>query len=462
MATPRVTIDALPEQATPEDTNYIVIQDAGVTKKMSLLTLKQQSSTLLDAHLSDPTDAHDATAVSATPSGAGIDGGTVQAQLGQLAAKANAGIDQAAADARYVNLTGDTMSGPLLLPGDPAAPNEAANKAYVDAHVTAGPPGPTGPAGPTGPTGAQGTPGDTGPGGAQGPAGATGAPGPQGPQGEPGPTGPAGPAGPEGPQGPPGEDGGGGTGGITQAEADARYVNIDGDAMTGLLTSTGNIASSASISGNFVQSTLDVISGRDISAQGQASVQAAAPTQPGHLTRKDYVDAQVATRLTQAAADTRYVNVAGDSMSASLSVVGDVSASVNITATGQVLSMSPAPTASSHLTRKDYVDGLVAALAPLRQVVAGVGTTTWPMPNSDEGKLVVFTAATAVTVTAPTGVSIGGRVDLVQAGDGQVTVNGGGSDTILATPSNKLRAKGSAASLIRISATQWLLTGDLA
>ena len=459
MPTPRTTIDLLPEQVAAEPSNYIIVQDDDVTKKMSIGTLMQVGSQPLTDHIADASDAHDASAISASPSGVGVDGPDVQSQLGQLATKTDGALTQTAADTRYLQLTGGTVSGPIVLPGDPAAANEAANKAYVDAHVTAGPPGPTGPQGATGAQGPQGTPGDTGPGGAQGPAGPTGA---QGPQGEPGPTGPAGPAGPEGPQGPPGEDGGGGTGGITQAEADARYVNIDGDAMTGLLTSTGNISSSASISGNFVQSTLDVISGRDISAQGQASVQAAAPTQPGHLTRKDYVDAQVATRLTQAAADTRYVNVAGDSMSASLSVVGDVSASVNITATGQVLSMSPAPTANSHLTRKDYVDGLVAALAPLRQVVANVGTTTWPMPNSDEGKLVVFTAATAVTVTAPTGVSIGGRVDLVQAGDGQVTVNGGGSDTILATPSNKLRAKGSAASLIRISATQWLLTGDLA
>ena len=34
MATPRVTIDALPEQTVPEDTNLLVIQDSGVTKKM--------------------------------------------------------------------------------------------------------------------------------------------------------------------------------------------------------------------------------------------------------------------------------------------------------------------------------------------------------------------------------------------------------------------------------------------
>jgi hypothetical protein len=39
----------------------------------------------------------------------------------------------ASVDARYVNASGDTMTGPLTLPGDPTADNHAARKAYVDA-----------------------------------------------------------------------------------------------------------------------------------------------------------------------------------------------------------------------------------------------------------------------------------------------------------------------------------------
>ena len=51
MPTPRVTIDALPEQATPEDGNFLVVQDDDTTKKMSIATLKTIPSTALTAHL---------------------------------------------------------------------------------------------------------------------------------------------------------------------------------------------------------------------------------------------------------------------------------------------------------------------------------------------------------------------------------------------------------------------------
>lgn len=49
-----------------------------------------------------------------------------------------------------------------------------------------------------------------------------------GPQGEIGPQGPAGPTGPQGPQGDPGD-------GMTQEEADARYLKLAGGALTGAL-----------------------------------------------------------------------------------------------------------------------------------------------------------------------------------------------------------------------------------
>jgi hypothetical protein len=38
-------------------------------------------------------------------------------------------------DPLYVNVSGDSMTGPLVLPGDPTQPNEAATKAYVDAQT---------------------------------------------------------------------------------------------------------------------------------------------------------------------------------------------------------------------------------------------------------------------------------------------------------------------------------------
>jgi hypothetical protein len=121
-----------------------------------------------------------------------------------------------------------------------------------------GPTGPKGDIGNTGPVGATGATGAQGPKGDTGATGATGAastvPGPQGPQGiqgvkgdkgdvgNTGATGPAGPTGATGVQGPKGDIGATGPQGaqgvpgeVTKAQADADYVNVTGDTMTGKL-----------------------------------------------------------------------------------------------------------------------------------------------------------------------------------------------------------------------------------
>lgn len=81
--------------------------------------------------------------------------------------------------------------------------------------------------GPEGPAGPQGKPGPQGEAGPAGPAGSQGIPGPQGPEG---------PAGPKGEQGEPGPQGPAGEGGLTEAEADERYLKLSGGALSDALT----------------------------------------------------------------------------------------------------------------------------------------------------------------------------------------------------------------------------------
>jgi len=147
-----------------------------------------------------------------------------------------------------------------------------------------GPPGPTGPPGIQGPAGVDGAVGPAGAAGAQGPAGPTGS---QGPQGVKGDTGSQGSQGVQGPQGVPGvgfSDGdkgdivisGTGTvlmldstvvtpaaktvlddtttaemlttlGGLTQADADTRYLNTAGDTATGVIGLTAGTAASPAL-----------------------------------------------------------------------------------------------------------------------------------------------------------------------------------------------------------------------
>jgi hypothetical protein len=86
MPTPRLTITELPEQTEVDMANNLIVDDAGTTKKMTVETLiGDLGSEALDAHIADTVDAHAATAISAADSGNGVDGTTVQAQLGQLA-----------------------------------------------------------------------------------------------------------------------------------------------------------------------------------------------------------------------------------------------------------------------------------------------------------------------------------------------------------------------------------------
>jgi len=53
------------------------------------------------------------------------------------------GLDTATNDARYVNVSGDTMTGDLILNGAPTTNNQAVNKAYVDGLTTNGTDGQT-------------------------------------------------------------------------------------------------------------------------------------------------------------------------------------------------------------------------------------------------------------------------------------------------------------------------------
>lgn len=87
MPAPRVTINDLPDQAAVEDTNLLVVQDGTVTKKMAVSLLTTASSAAVTAHISDTTDAHDASAISAVPNVAPMDGDDVQQQLDQAASQ---------------------------------------------------------------------------------------------------------------------------------------------------------------------------------------------------------------------------------------------------------------------------------------------------------------------------------------------------------------------------------------
>jgi hypothetical protein len=95
-----------------------------------------------------------------------------------------------------------------------------------------------------------------------------------------------------------------------------------------------------------------------------------------------------------------------------------------------------------------------------------VQADTYTLVLGDAGKLIRCTKATAMSIVIPANAaeaySIGQRVDIMQYGAGQVTVSPDTGVTLRSTPTNKLRATYSSASIIKIGTNEWVLAGDLA
>jgi hypothetical protein len=95
-----------------------------------------------------------------------------------------------------------------------------------------------------------------------------------------------------------------------------------------------------------------------------------------------------------------------------------------------------------------------------------VKSDTYTLVLGDAGKLIRCTKGTAMSIIIPTNAaeaySIGQRVDVMQYGAGQVTVSGDTGVTLRFTPTNKLRATYSTASIIKIATDEWVLAGDVA
>lgn len=140
---------------------------------------------------------------------------------------------------------------------------------------------------------------------------------------------------------------------LTQTQGDARYVNLSGG-----YTSSQTIEGRVYIRGESGGSVLrlyaaDGASVANVKADGSIDVgnyvsSGALPSSDTHLTRKDYVDDAVATRMTQAASDARYLRLAGGTMTG------------HIEMKNYVVYADTDSGSTRAYTRKSYVDNAVA------------------------------------------------------------------------------------------------------
>ena len=87
----------------------------------------------------------------------------------------------------------------------------------------------------------------------------------------------------------------------------------------------------------------------------------------------------------------------------------------------------------------------------------------------DAGKLFYCTNTTPITISAPdyafysnAAFAPGANIDIVRAGTGGVTIAPHNAATVNGVPGLKLRAQFSAASLVMVTNSTWILAGDLA
>ena len=236
--------------------------------------------------------------------------------------------------------------------------------------------------------------------------------------------------------------------GITQAAADLRYLQLTGGALTGPLIS---------------QSTAWV------GANGGSPTEALFSH---NLAPGDYgfgVESTGATSSTSAPgqAFTCYSTTTGPVYTPRLTVshgdgvvINGVSAFHGQLVMYDELLLNDNPTQDYAAATKLYVDKW-----RYTAITTEPGTTR-TLALSDEGKLLIFSSATAVAFTVPLNSTaafvVGTKIDFVQSGAGRVTVSGAtGAVAIQSTPTAITRTAGSVATLIKTGTDSWLLTGDL-
>jgi hypothetical protein len=115
-----------------------------------------------------------------------------------------------------------------------------------------------------------------------------------------------------------------------------------------------------------------------------------------------------------------------------------------------------------------YVTQINAAetYVPQAQEVETSASTTYVIEEADRSKVKLFNNSNNISVIVPNSGSatfpIGTKVDLIQIGEGQVTVSGASGVTVNGNPGTRLNGQWAQASLIKTASNTWVIYGNIA
>ena len=116
-------------------------------------------------------------------------------------------------------------------------------------------------------------------------------------------------------------------------------------------------------------------------------------------------------------------------------------------------------------TTKLWADTTQVGIEENARYITNITAAAYSFVLSDRGKFIEFNSASAQTATvqpdATTNFVTGTQIDVVQMGVGLLTIAAGSGVTLRFTPTNKLRAQNSSASLVKRAANDWWLVGDM-
>jgi hypothetical protein len=306
-----------------------------------------------------------------------------------------------------------------------------------------------GPVGITGPTGATGPQGLVGIGGQDG---ATGPTGPTGPEG-----GPTGPTGPEGPTGPTGAEGVPGGTTLTVTSPNGGIYIVDGVDNPVLYFIRGNryvINIDALGHPFYFQTSGLTYNSENVYSDGVTG----GGTDVGTIIFEvPYSAPDTLTYVCQ-----NHPNMGNDVFISNFGPTGPTGATGAEGPTGPT--GAEGATGPTGDTGEQGIQGDPADWDTPQLIDTTSSTTTLEVEQA--GKLIKCTNSSSINIVIPTNeaeeFSIGQRVDIIQYGTGQVTVLGDTGVDVRSTPTNKLRARYSTASIIKIAENEWVLAGDLA